>query len=82
VAFREELSAEERFTEEVFLSLRINSGLDVEFLRKENKLGLRLSQTIARFEERGWIEEHEGTLYLTQKGFLFADLIAGDLIFG
>ena len=82
VVFREELSAEERFTEQVFLSLRINSGLDVEFLRKENKLGLRLSQTIVRFEQKGWIEEHEGRLYLTPKGFLFADLIAGDFIFG
>jgi len=82
VAFREELSAEERFTEQVFLSLRINNGLDVEFLRKENKLGLRLAQTIARFEQKGWIEEQEGRLYLTQKGFLFADLIAGDFIFG
>ena len=82
VAFREELSPDERFTEQVFLSLRINSGLDVEFLRKENKLGLRLSQTIARFEQKGWIEEHEGRLYLTPKGFLFADLIAGDFIFG
>ena len=82
VAFREELSPDERFTEQVFLSLRINSGLDVEFLRKENKLGLRLAQTIARFEQKGWIEEQEGRLYLTQKGFLFADLIAGDFIFG
>jgi oxygen-independent coproporphyrinogen-3 oxidase len=82
VTFCEELSAEERFTEEVFLSLRINSGLDVEFLRKENKLGLRLSQTVTRFEQKGWIEEKEGRLYLTPKGFLFADLIAGDFIFG
>ena len=82
VSFREVLSAEERFTEEVFLSLRINSGLDVEFLRKENKLGLRLSQTITRFEQKGWITQHEGRIYLTPKGFLFADLIAGDFIFG
>ena len=82
VSFREVLSAEERFTEEVFLSLRINSGLDVEFLRKENKLGLRLSETITRFEQKGWIEQREGHLYLTEKGFLFADLIAGDFIPG
>ncbi len=82
VTFREELSAEERFTEEVFLSLRINRGLDVEFLRKENKLGLRLSQTITRFEQKGWIKLQEGRIYLTPKGFLFADLIAGDFIFG
>ncbi|MEI8031817.1 MAG: radical SAM family heme chaperone HemW [Chlorobiaceae bacterium] len=80
--FREELSPQERFTEEVFLSLRINRGLDVEFLRKGNKLGHRLSEVIARFSERGWILEDGGALFLTGKGFLFADLIAGELIFG
>lgn len=82
LAFREKLSDEERFTEQVFLSLRINSGLDVEFLRKENKLGHRLSQTIDRFAGKGWVRLHDGRLYLTGKGFLFADLIAGELIFG
>jgi oxygen-independent coproporphyrinogen-3 oxidase len=82
VAFREELSVEERFTEQVFLSLRINSGLDVDFLRKDNKLGHGLSQTITRFKERGWIEQHDRHLYLTEKGFLFADLIAEEFIFG
>ncbi len=34
--FREELQEEQRFTEQVFLSLRINRGLDVEILRKVN----------------------------------------------
>jgi oxygen-independent coproporphyrinogen III oxidase len=82
VTFREELSVEERFTEQVFLALRINSGLDVDFLRKGNKLGQALSQSIARFEERGWIEQQEGSVYLTEKGFLFADLIAGEFLFG
>lgn len=82
VAFHEELTDEERFTEQVFLSLRINSGLAVEFLRKGNKLGHRLSQIIDRFAERGWIEQEDGCVFLTKKGFLFADLIAGDLIFG
>jgi len=81
-SFREELTDEEIFTEKVFLALRINSGLCVEFLRKDNKLGLRLSERIARFEAKGWIRLAEERLYLTEKGFLFADLIAGDLIFG
>jgi len=81
-SFREELTDEEIFTEKVFLSLRINSGLSLEFLRKDNKLGLRLSDALAQFEAGGWIRLSEGKLYLTEKGFLFADLIAGDLIFG
>jgi oxygen-independent coproporphyrinogen-3 oxidase len=80
--FREELTAEEIFTEQVFLSLRINSGLGVEFLRKGNKLGHRFAETIARFEAKGWIYLEAGKLYLTGKGFLFADMIAGDIIFG
>ncbi len=80
--FREELSAEERFTEQVFLSLRINSGLDVDFLRKGNKLGHMLLSAIARFIEKGWIEQQKERLYLTKKGFLFADLIAEEFIFG
>ena len=81
VVFREELSAEERFTEQVFLSLRINSGLAVEFLQKENKLGQLVLQSIDQFTERGWIRQHEGLIYLTEKGFLFADFIAEALIF-
>jgi oxygen-independent coproporphyrinogen III oxidase len=82
VAFREELSAEERFTEQVFLSLRINIGLDVEFLLKENKLGHLVLKSIDQFRERGWVRQHAGLIYLTEKGFLFADFIAGALIFG
>ena len=82
VVFREELSAEERFTEQVFLSLRINSGLAVEFLRKENKLGQHFSECVDRFIEQGWIRQQEGFLYLTDNGFLFADYIAEALIFG
>ncbi|MFZ4526289.1 MAG: radical SAM family heme chaperone HemW [Chlorobium sp.] len=81
VVFREELSDAERFTEQVFLSLRINSGLDVEFLRKENKLGHSFSPTLDLFAERGWTEQQAGLLYLTEKGFLFADFIAEALIF-
>ena len=82
VVFREKLSREEQFTEHVFLSLRINSGLDVDFLRKENKLGHHFSESVDQFMEQGWIRQQEGFLYLTDKGFLFADYIAGALIFG
>lgn len=82
VSFREKLSDEERFTEQVFLTLRINSGLDIEFLRKKNKQAHRLAQTIDRFVERGWIRQHSASLYLTDKGFLFVDVIAADLIAG
>ncbi|MEI6638561.1 MAG: radical SAM family heme chaperone HemW [Chlorobium sp.] len=82
VVFHEELSAEERFTEQVFLSLRINSGLEVEFLQKENKLGHLVARSIDQFTGKGWTVQHQGLLYLTEKGFLFADYIAAALIFG
>ena len=82
VVFCEELTEAERTTEHVFLSLRINSGLDIEFLQKENKLGHRLAQCIDQYAEKGWIVLRDGHLFLTGKGFLFADFIAGEFISG
>lgn len=74
--FREVLTEEERFTEEVFLRLRINAGLDVGFLGKGHKLGHRPEAAIREFTEKGWLCLREGRLFLTPEGFLFADLIA------
>ncbi|TCD47802.1 radical SAM family heme chaperone HemW [Chlorobium sp. N1] len=74
--FREVLTERERFTEEVFLALRINRGLDVGFLRKGHKLGHRLESAIREFDAKGWLFERDGRLFLTSEGFLFADLIA------
>jgi len=78
--FNETLSDQERFVEHVFLSLRINRGLDVGFLGKHNKLGLNLPELFAQFSAKGWISIENGSLYLTAKGFLFADHIAGALV--
>jgi oxygen-independent coproporphyrinogen-3 oxidase len=79
--FREVLTPAQRFDEEVFLSLRINRGLPVEFLRKGHKLGLeRLDAVIREFREKGWISIDDGIVTLTGRGFLFADLIAGELL--
>lgn len=81
VDFSEELTPGQQFNEKVFLSLRINSGLDVEFLRKGHKLGhQRLTALIRDFSEKGWITVNDGTIRLTDRGFLFADLIAGELM--
>ncbi|HCD36612.1 MAG TPA: coproporphyrinogen III oxidase family protein [Chlorobium sp.] len=78
--FREVLGERERFEEQVFLSLRINSGLSIEFLRKGNTLPNEMMKALETMEERGWIRYENGTLYLTDPGFLFADLIAAELI--
>ena len=72
----EELSDRERFVEQVLLTLRINTGLDIGFLLKEHKFRPNLQEAIGRFEHRGWLEHKHGVLYLTAKGYLFADLIA------
>jgi len=79
--FREVLTAEQRFDEEVFLSLRIRKGLTVEFLRKGHTLGLqRLDDRLARLQAEGWIAVEGGQVTLTDDGFLFADLVAGELL--
>jgi oxygen-independent coproporphyrinogen-3 oxidase len=77
----EVLTPSQRFNEEVFLSLRINRGLSVEFLRKAHKLGhQRLTAALRDFQDNGWISIEDNVLTLTGKGFLFADLIAEALI--
>ncbi len=79
--FREVLSDEQRFDEEVFLSLRIRKPLSVEFLRKGHTLGLQpLDERLARLQAEGWIEVESGAVTLTDEGFLFADLVAGELL--
>lgn len=76
----EVLTEEERFVEKVFLTLRINQGLDVEFLRKHDKLGQSLSGLLDLFLAKEWILLEDGRIYLTGYGFLFADHIAQELI--
>jgi len=79
--FSEVLTEVQRFNEEVFLSLRIRRPLAVEFLRKGHKLGLQhLDAILARLLEKGWIGIDSGQVTLTQAGFLFADLVAAELL--
>jgi oxygen-independent coproporphyrinogen-3 oxidase len=83
VDFSEMLTAEQRFDEEVFLSLRINRGLPVKFLRAGHECGLqRLDEVLEGFREKGWISIDDGIVTLTEAGFLFADLVATELIHG
>lgn len=81
VDFSERLTPCQRFNEEVFLALRINSGLAVEFLRKGNKLDVRrFDDLLSGFREKGWVSIDDGIITLTAEGFLFADLIATELL--
>jgi oxygen-independent coproporphyrinogen-3 oxidase len=81
VDFRETLTAAQRFDEEVFLSLRIRKPLAVGFLRKGHKLGHQhLDSVLVTLQEKGWITVESGEVTLTEAGFLFADLVAGELL--
>lgn len=81
VDFREVLTAAQRFDEEVFLSLRIRRGLSVGFLRKGHKLDiLHLEERLSGLQEKGWIVIRDDMVTLTDEGFLFADLVAGELL--
>lgn len=81
VDFRETLTGEQRFDEEVFLSLRIRKPLSVGFLRKGHKLGHRhLDSVLVTLQEKGWIGVESGEVTLTEAGFLFADLVAAELL--
>lgn len=81
VDFRETLTGEQRFDEEVFLSLRIRKPLSVGFLRKGHKLGHQhLDSVLVTLQEKGWIGVESGEVTLTEAGFLFADLVAAELL--
>ena len=81
VDFRETLTEAHRFDEEVFLSLRIRKPLAVEFLRKGHKLGHQhLDSVLVTLHEKGWIAVESGEVTLTEAGFLFADLVAAELL--
>jgi len=81
VDFREALTEAQRFDEEVFLSLRIRRPLPVGFLRKGHKLGHQhLDATLVRLKENGWIAVEGDRVTLTEAGFLFADLVASELL--
>jgi oxygen-independent coproporphyrinogen III oxidase len=83
VEFLEVLTPEQRFVEEVFLSLRINSGLSLPFLRSGRPPGDgSLERALDLFREREWLRIDDGVVKLTEEGFLFADLIATELIHG
>jgi oxygen-independent coproporphyrinogen-3 oxidase len=81
VDFRETLTEAQRFDEQVFLSLRIRKPLAVGFLRKGHKLGHQhLDAVLSGLQEKGWIELESGAVLLTKAGFLFADLVASELL--
>ncbi|NTU67676.1 MAG: radical SAM family heme chaperone HemW [Chlorobiaceae bacterium] len=83
VDFREVLTPRQRFDEEVFLSLRINRALLLDFLRQGHASEpQRFDALLAGFLEKGWISLTGEQVTLTEEGFLFADEVAGEFMHG
>ncbi len=79
---REFLSEKDRRNEQIFLSLRLKTGLDAGLLQRWHSFDPRIDTAVDAFRQRGWLDVTGRTLKVTRKGFLFADLIAEELLLG
>lgn len=75
IDFVEELPSDARRKELLALGLRLNKGVKVTALLPQDTL-----DTISRLEEEGFLETRDDILSLTQKGILFYDTVAAELI--
>lgn len=66
---------EEEELERIWLGLRTNRGLALDFVRKVSSDGLRLDDWV----EAGWMEERNGRWMATIEGWLRLDAIAAEL---
>ncbi len=79
-AFSEMLSEEARINEQVFLSMRLSSGLGLDFLQRHHKDTGEILETVEKFRAQGLLDVRNGIVKVSQKGFLFADLVAEELM--
>ena len=76
------LTEANRLNEYIMTSLRTMWGLDLDKLNAIAPASAEELLKCARpFFEKGWIEEKDGVIFLTQAGKLYADHIAGELFF-
>lgn len=81
-AEEEILTETDRLNEYIMTSLRTIWGLDPAYL--DNIAGGATAQLLKPAQEyfdKGWIEQKDGKIYLTQQGKLYADHIASQLFF-
>ncbi len=76
------LSERERINEQVFLSLRLASGLDPTVLLRHHESPGKVLATVGRFRTEGLLADAGGAIRATEKGFLFADFLARELLPG
>ncbi|QJD95639.1 radical SAM family heme chaperone HemW [Mucilaginibacter robiniae] len=78
----EELTTENQLNEYIMTALRTIWGLNLQQLETlQHGSGTKLLREAQHFVARGWVEQREQTLYLTQAGKLYADHIAAELFF-
>ena len=76
----EMLSPEEQIDEKIFLSLRLSTGLSRDDLLRFHKGDSDVLQTVERLKKQGLLEVRDSVLRVSNKGFLFADKIAEELL--
>lgn len=72
---KEELSAEEAFLEQIYMSLRVKSGLRFDTFKEKEKFKKLCKSWVAN--EYAKIDDQ--SVFLTSKGFLFIDSLMGDI---
>lgn len=75
----EQLTVEDRFNEMLLTGLRTVYGVEINELKKIKAFSSRFLRHIDEFKQKGWLEQKNGTYYLTTEGLLFADHIASEL---
>ncbi len=81
IDYEEEVSGEKRIKELLTLHLRLVNGIDIkEFEKKYGPLPLETKESIHALQEKGLLIQQNLRLNLSQKGILFYDTIASELI--
>lgn len=73
-------TVEQTQLEALFLEIRKNSGIDMNWFEARYGLSLSSSKSLSKFKETGLVEIKEATLVLTDKGRLLADSIVTKLM--
>lgn len=79
---QEVLSDKDRFNELLLTGLRTKWGVKINKLQDIFNLSVSFTDRLQEFKNSGQIEEIDGTLFLTDEGWLMADFIACELFEG
>jgi len=81
VDFSEELLPEQRRRELLAIALRLKSGVDlIDFQQQQGLLDPALMDTIHNLQKEGLLAITQNTISLTEKGILFYDTVAVEII--